>query len=438
MPFRVAIVVLALSLCGPVASRAQDADGVAALLARVENIALSGNSTAFFALLTSGANRGRAVDFASSELIPGGVRAVLKERDRAPLRGTLAGDGSSLIVDVLVEFEPRARASTWRLDVKRVGDAGSDHQWAIDDEERLSSVENLYRLSLNTTKAFTARNLKIAAEDLDLTLADGSVYLADIDQGVTGLVLMGQGTMSFHPPSSTEKGQVRIFCGSESLETPFTAAFIRINPVNLEDAIAAASLQPRSMDAREFRRADEVFREDAQKSFVIDLGDLSRDNWSLLPGSSDFIAELHTRKYDTLTYAKSSSEAEDITLFDRKRHHNISIYASQQKLAARGRFYNEDDLVDYDVLDYDVDASITPARHWIDGRVRMHLKVRAPVLGTLTIRLADSLSVQSIVSYEHGRLFGIRVKNQNTLVVNMPTALTRDAEVRLTIAYSGR
>src|SRR5207302_6213130 len=170
----------------------------------------------------------------------------------------------------------------------------------------------------------------------------------------------------------------------------------------------------------------------------IDLGDLSRDAWSLLPGAGDFLAELHTRKYDTLTYAKSSSEAEDITLFDRKRHHNISIYASQQKLATRGRFYNEDDLVDYDVLDYDVDAAITPERQWIDGRVRMHLKVRAPVLGTLSIRLADSLTVQSIVSYEHGRLFGIRVKNQNLIVVNLPAALNRGAEVRLTIAYAGR
>ena len=40
----------------------------------------------------------------------------------------------------------------------------------------------------------------------------------------------------------------------------------------------------------------------------------------------------------------------------------------------------------------------------------MHLRVRAPALGALTLRLADSLVVQSIVSDEFGRLFGIRVK----------------------------
>jgi hypothetical protein len=97
------------------------------------------------------------------------------------------------------------------------------------------------------------------------------------------------------------------------------------------------------------KRAQDVFREEATKSFVIDLGDLSREPWTLLPGQGDFLAEMRTRRFDTLTYAKSGTEAEDITLFDRKRHHNIALYASKGKLAQRGPFYNEDDLVDYDV-----------------------------------------------------------------------------------------
>ena len=53
---------------------------------------------------------------------------------------------------------------------------------------------------------------------------------------------------------------------------------------------------------------------------------------------------MRTRRFDTLTYAKSGAEAEDITLFDRKRHHNIALYPSKDKLARAGRFYNEDDL----------------------------------------------------------------------------------------------
>ena len=52
---------------------------------------------------------------------------------------------------------------------------------------------------------------------------------------------------------------------------------------------------------------------------------------------------------------------------------------SKQKLATRGRFYNEDDLVDYDVLDYDIDVAASPDRQWIDGRATLRIKVRSYV-----------------------------------------------------------
>jgi len=40
------------------------------------------------------------------------------------------------MVDVFSEFGDRARAATWRLDVQRVGEPGSDREWAIADQER--------------------------------------------------------------------------------------------------------------------------------------------------------------------------------------------------------------------------------------------------------------------------------------------------------------
>jgi hypothetical protein len=452
MNVRAAIVLFLLTLCGALrqaqggvslsnpgaAPRAQDDEGVRLLLERLERVVLSGDSAGYVALLSRAGDRTRARDFAGTELMPGANRSVVKERDRLPLQGSLPGNGYRLMVDVIVEFGSRARVATWQLDVRRTGGAGAGDEWTIADEERLSSVESIYRISLNGTRQYSARNLIITSEDLDLTLLDGSVFVADIDLGVTGVVLLGKGTVNFHPAPPTEKGQVRIFCGSDTLETRFDAAFIRLNPADFETVFAASALHPVPVDAREMRRAQEVFREEAQKSFVIDLGDLSREAWTLLPGQGDFLAEMRTRRFDTLTYARSGAEAEDISLFDRKRHRNISLYPSKDKTARRGPFYNEDDSVDYDILDYDIDVAVTPDRQWIDGRARLHLKVRSYVLGSLTLKLADPLVVQSIVSYEYGRLFGIRVKNQNTLVVNLPTALARDSELSLTITYAGR
>jgi len=411
---------------------------VTALVTSLEQIVIAGNVSAYVALHTDDASRERATTFAANELMPGATRGVVRERDREQLRGTLPGNGYRLVVDVFAEFGQRARAATWRVDVKRVGDAGAKQVWAIVEEEELSSVDNLYRLSVNPAKRFAARNLKISSEDIDLTLAEGSVYIAEIDQGTTGLVLVGDGLVNFHPAPDTEKGQVKIFCGAEVFDAKFSAAFLRVNPYDVQSLIEPSQLAAAPPDARELRRAQDIFREESQNSFQIDLGDLSRDSWTLLPGSGDFVAEIRTRRYSTLTYAKAGNEAEDISFFDRKRHKNISLYASKQKLSMRGRFYNEDDLVEYDILDYNIDVAASPDRFWIEGRAQLKIKIRAFAANTLTLKLADSLVVRSVVSYEYGRLFGIRVRNQNTLVVNLPTALARDSQLTITIAYAGR
>jgi peptidase M1-like protein len=416
---------------------ASDAE-IRTLVATIEQVVGAADIPAYLALHTESADRERARLFAGGELQPGATRAVVRERDREQLQGSLPGNGYRLIVDVFSEFGAHARAATWRLDVKRVGEPGSPRPWAIAEEESVSSVENLYRLAINTTKQFTARNLKISGEDIDLTLVDGSVFQADTDQGATALVLIGNGTVNFHPAPDTEKGQVKIFCGSEALDARFDAAYLRVNPGDVSTLIDPAQLAPATVDPRELRRAQDIFRDESSKSFQIDLGDLSRDAWSLLPGNGDFVAEVRTRRYDTLTYAKAGNEAEDISFFDRRRHHNIALYPSKQKLASRGRFYNEDDLVDYDVLDYNIEASVSPERLWIDGRTRLRIKIRAPVAGTLTFKLADTLAVQSIISDEYGRLFGIRVKNQSMIVVNLPTLLPRDTQLTVRFAYAGR
>jgi len=428
---------MAMSMGAAAPARGQDDLSLQLLMRRIEQVVRAGDTSAYFALLSTGADRQRATEFASSELMPGANRSVVQERDRAALAGA-SDNGYRIMLDVMAEFGSRARIATWRIDVKRTGAPGSDTEWTIADQERVSSVENIYRLSLNTAKQYAAHDLKIAVEDLDLTLTEGSVFVAEIDAGATAVVLLGKGTMNFHPAPATEKGQVRIFCGNETLETRFDTAYIRLNPADFESLFSASALQTVAVDARTLKRAQDVFRDESPKSFVIDLGDLSRDPWTLLPGQGDFLAEMRTRRFDTLTYARSGTEAEDITLFDRKRHHNIAIYASKVKLAQRGPTYNEDDLVDYDILDYDIDVAATPDRMWIDGRAQIRLKIRSYIVGTLTFRLADSLVVQSIVSYQYGRLFGIRVKNQNTLVVNLPTPLIRDNELSLTIAYAGR
>jgi hypothetical protein len=413
-------------------------DGIRAFLFRLERVVRQADVAAYDALLTESADRGRAAAFVDAELMPGVTRVVIQERDRGPLAGTVPGNGYSLVVDAFEEFGDRARISTWWLDLMRDRDAPSGTEWLIADQKRLSSVESLYRLSLNPAAQFTARNLEIRDEDLKLSLADGSVFVSDTDQGTTALVFIGRGDMRFHPGPETEQSQVRIFSGGNGIETRFDAAYLRINPGDFERLISSQRLVSRPVDQNDFRAADRIFREESPKSFGLELGDLTRDPWSVLPRPGDLVAEIRTRRFNTLTYSRASASREDISLFDRNSHKTIAVYSSPLNDRQDVSLGVEDETGDFDVWHYDIDVSSTPDRRWIEGLARLSIRVGAIPISSLTLRLADPLVVQSVVSAEYGRLFAMRVKNQNSLVISLPTTLPQGAALTLAVTYAGR
>jgi hypothetical protein len=421
----------------PIPAQSAEDVSIQALMQAIETAISTTDRAAWLALLSPNADRDAAVEFFDS-LVPQGVtNAVIRERDRSALLGALPGDGFQLIADVFTETGARGRITTWRLDVRKPRDSTERQPWRIISQEKLSAVDGLHRLTLHSLKQFAASDLVIKAIDLELRLPAGEVFVAETAEGVTALVLLGDGVMKFSPKPVEERGQVRLFAGTEAIETAFTAAYVRLNPFEFDQQLKSQLATPVAVDARALRRAQTIFEEEVGKSFSLDLQDLSRENWSLLPQLGDFLAEVRTRRFDTLTYARATGEAEDVTLFHRGRRRNIAAYASEMKLSSRGRFFNEDDLVEYDVLDYSVDASFFPDRQWLDGRARMKIRVKAYALASITLRLADDFTVSSFTSDELGRLMFLRVKNQNNIVVNLPSPVARDLELTLNIAYAG-
>ena len=423
----------------PAAPLPSDEDlSIQALLQAVETAISTTNRAAWLELVSSSADRNAATEFFDSMVPQGVTRVVVRERDRTDLLGTLPGDGYRLLVEVFIETGARGGIQTWKLDVRKPRDATDRQPWRLVSEERLSFIEGLHRLSLHPDKQYAAHDLVLKSVDLELRLPTGDVFVAETAEGVTALVLVGDGTMVFTPAPPEERGQLRIFAGSESLETSFSVAFIRLNPYEFDKQLEQQSLTLAPVvDPRTFRRAQLVFDDEVTKSFSLDLSDLSRDTWSLLPQSGDFLAEVRTRRYDALTYARATSEPEDVTLFSRGRKKNISSYASPVKLASRGKFYNEDDLVEFDVVHYDIDAAFSPEREWLDGHARIRVRVKAYALGVVTLKLNENLTVKNVTSDELGRLLFLRVRNQNSIVINLPASVARDLEITLDVTYSG-
>jgi hypothetical protein len=404
-------------------------DPITGFLARLERALAGDSQIPLAALVAPDADRQSLDDFASRWVSPATTRATVRERDRSSAEGT-----THVTAEALLETGNAARLATWQLELS----GGGDTPLALRKVTGLGALEGLFHLVLDTTRQFEAHDLHVKAEDFDLALPRGVVFIAEVPGGTTALVLMGKGSMTFSPAPETERGQVRIFSGSDTLRTSFDTAFVRVGPADLGNRIDTSKLRLVAVDPKLARQADEIFRDAVARSFTVDLNDFSPETWSLLPTTGDFLAEVRTGRFGTLTYANASNEPEDITLFDRERRRNISVYASKQRLAVQGPFYDEDDRADFDVLDYNVDASFAPDRLWLDARARLKIQVRSFALSSLTLRLARTLFVRSVTADRFGRLLHLRVRNQDTLVVNFPAPLPRDAEVSLTISYVGR
>ena len=429
--------VLLAGLAAPAAAQSRS-EGVGALLARIERVLPSGDPAALRPLLSPNVAPGVMDTFAPRVLTAPARRVVVHERDRDPLDGALPGDGFRLTVDIFLESARTARIVTARLDVRRApGDPASD-AWRIISAQVATVVEGLHRLVPSETTQFAVRDLAVRSEDLLIQFSQGTAVPVESELGFTGFVIVGSGQVAFSPKPQAERDQVRLFSGAEELAAPLEAGFVRFNPADAASTGLLAGLTAQAPDAQVTKRARDLFEDDAPRSFSLDLGDLSRDIWYVIPPQGDFFAELHTRGRGHLTYARSFNEAEDVSLFERARGRDIARYGSEAKVERRGQHYNEDDLADIQVLDYDIDATVDPARESIDARARLKITVRASGVATISLHLAESLVVTSASSPELGRILHLRVRGRETVVLNLPVMLQKGSAVTLAINYSGR
>lgn len=410
--------------------RPMQADGVVRLLSDLEN-ALTGNNVDEFRRLTApGMVEAEGATFAATSFAEGQDFAAVRERDRRP-----TGSGYLVMVEMLLGRGKVGRISTWQLLVQP-REGGDTYE--IASATPIASVDGLVQLEMDLTQQYDVRDLTFVAPGLTLRMASGAVFLGRVADGATALIFRGKGELLFAPADPAEQVQIRAFSGKPALQTPIESVFLRLSPYEFDARIAAAQLVPTTLHAGEVARARQMFDEFGRRSYTLNLGDLTTDRWSLLPPVGDVLAEVRTRRFGTLTYVRSTDDAEDVSLFDRQRGRNISVYASPERLATRGFFYSEDDATAYDVEHYAVDVKFDPERDWISGRGSLRLRTRVEGLATLSLKLAESLSVSSISSPDLGRVLALRVSGQSGVLVSLPRPLPKGSELVLDVFYAGR
>ena len=426
---------LLIVLVGLAPARAQTAsvsDGISVALRELERILTTSDSKAYKHLLFSGATVNTSADFLDEWLQPGATRAVVRERLRVETPNVPEGQGYDVYIDTLVESGRNGRVGTFVINFRREGT-----DWRIAGLNVLTTIRGLYRLSLTPEKQYNVVNLALSAEDFELRVPSGVAFVAETDAGVTGIVVLGRGEMTFSPTPQSEKGQVRIYSGGDTHQARFSSLYLRAHPSEFDRRLDVTAFHARDVDPRDLRRAESVFQENLPNSYGIELADLSRDKWSVIPKFGDIVSEMQADRTH-LTYMKSVSDPEDIRFFDRTRSRTIAIYPSKEKLATRGPFFSEDDHTDFDIVNYDIDASLDPRREWIDGKATVMVTPRRGSISSIILSLAEPLVVRSVISRRMGYLMALRVSGQEDVIINLPQPLRQDELLDLQFTYSGR
>jgi hypothetical protein len=411
----------------------QKPDAIGRLLRDLEQALQRGRAEDLRALTASGLPTEDADRLARTVAAGPPTAAFVRERARRQ-----AENGYEVLADVLISRERVGRIATWLIAARPRGP--TPDRYELTGFTEVAALDSLLRLALDTTRQFTVRNLSLELTDMSLKMHSGVAFVAESANGVTAVVLRGKGEAVFSPSDPAEQGQLRIFTGGRSpLATPIDAAFLRLNPAEFAERISNAMLVPApSVDPNELRRADEIFADLAPRSYNLDLRELTNERWSLEPSYGNFVAEFRSSRYGWLTYVRTPNDPDDISLFDRPRNRNVSIYASPEKLKVRGRFYSEDTDVPYDVERYSLDVAFDPARAFLTGRGTLRVKIRAAAVGTLTFRLAQQLTVEEVSSPQFGYLLALRVTGQNNLLVSLPRMVERGTELEFEVKYNGR
>ena len=354
----------------------------------------------------------------------GGAHAAAPAEPR-PGRHALRGRGAGLHREGAA-----ARASS----SGRCWSSGARRPWPWSSRQDGGQMDGLVHLSLGP-QAFRARGVTLRREGLRAAARGRHAVLVARGGRADAARVRRHGTRALHarrpPPSASSCGSSP---GEPSIEREVDWAFVRIHPVEFERARRRGQpLEPEPTPARRRAEAERIFRERSERSFIVDAP-LPRSPWWLMPGPRRRVVDFPWGRKRVLTFALTSSEAEDVNLFDRDRRLQICSYPSSGTRAAlqRGRRPR---------------ARRAGARHQRPGSTpRATSSPRRTACGcgcvnpaaTLRLRLDDDFRVSSVQSGDGGNLLFFRVRDQGTLVVSLGPLASREEPFTLVTRYSGR
>jgi len=125
-------------------------------------------------------------------------------------------------------------------------------QAAASPSSGVALYRELLNPSLEAKDVYRVRDVSILAEDLHISISDGTIaFVREVNGHITGAMFEGAGEVLLVPPNRAERTSLALFTGSAVLEQRFQSAYLRFS----DDKIVAelrAGLRGPAEDAQDF------------------------------------------------------------------------------------------------------------------------------------------------------------------------------------------
>jgi hypothetical protein len=345
----------------------------------------------------------------------------------------------SLVLSVAWTFVPPRIAALLQ---PALGRAQTPAAQAIPSDPR-ALYQALNALRPDPARVYSVRSLSLRRDVINLTFDEGKLaFVQALGGRITGAVFAGRGHAIATPHDPGERRSLAQFVGVPILDQTFSRAYLRFDDgtaeeieSDLQKAGDAAANDP------EFTATWETFSASANPLHSLRI----MEDWLALAPVPYFQASILSDTMGSVDLVLDGRQYEQV-LFGQPR---IANGAASYDVWASFRAMDASDVPGegFAPLDYTVDTRIADDLS-LDGTTTLHLEAQHGGERVVPLQLSRNLAVTGIKAENGAPLVyfqnedlsqrEIQSRGNDMLLVVLPSALPRGAEIRLAVSYHGR
>ncbi|MDD8021198.1 MAG: M1 family aminopeptidase [Acidobacteriota bacterium] len=314
----------------------------------------------------------------------------------------------------------------------------SDSSLIITDKKVIQSSPRLYRLHFPGKSNFPVKNLSLTQQDLTVTFSRARVFLDNLPETNTAMIIIGQGKVIFRPSDEIERNQLQKRFKKPYFETSLSSVYVRASPDFLKTNLnyEITSFKREAGNQADDKLVASIFARNYPRSFTVE-NSLTEELLTFMPQSDETVVDMQTVQNEEFTYAFSPFAEEEIVFLDRKRNWLLNSYSPAEEEAGLKKMFIQFGEKS-EIKDYEIEVSYNPATHFMSARAELKLISATDNLEGLQLVLNPELQIREILDNQNRQLYYTRDRLRKFLYVYLTEGAKKGQAVSIYISYQGK